>query len=71
MADCVHLRCKGLPACRIGMRTGLNQEVGLCEHCEMAVVFSPTEILWIAANGRVHDQITCDRSPTNKHWVNR
>jgi len=70
MADCVHIGCQDYISCRrVSGRTGTD--VGKCEHCGLAVVFVPADILWVASSGRVPDdkKAICDQSPTNQHWV--
>lgn len=70
MADCVHIGCQDYVSCRRGPgRTGTD--VGKCEHCGLAVVYVPTDMLWVASSGRVGEdqKAKCDRSSTGQHWV--
>lgn len=71
MATCVHIACTSFISCQQTSGATGVRDMGKCKHCGKGVVFVPHDLLWVRANGHVADKVTCDRSPSNKHWVNR
>ena len=66
MADCVHIRCVGFVSCQlVPGETGTDFK--RCRWCGQAVVFVPMEMMWVRAEGRVRDKLSCVRGPYGQH----